>query len=480
MAHAEKCEKWDVFEVSLNGPSEGNPFRDVSLRAVFTHKNREVKVDGFYDGEGVYKVRFMPDMEGEWTYRTESDTEALAHKTGALECTPASGDNHGPVNVWNTYHFRYADHTPYLQVGTTCYVWNHQPPEREEQTLETLASSPFNKMRMCVFPKYYSYCQDEPVHHVFEKNDDGSLDFTRLNPLSFRHLEECILQLRRMGIEADIILLHPYDAPHWGYAHRDPQTYDWYLRYTVARLAAYRNVWWSMANEYDIMTNLTVDDWDRFFKIVQECDPYQRLRSIHNCREFYDHNKPWVTHQSIQKYEVQLASQWRAQCRKPVVIDECCYEGNVKHGWGNITAQTMVKQFWLGTVNGAYVGHGETYINPEEVLWWSKGGKLVGESPSRIAFLRTILQEIPQGHWAPNPMRRGRCCSVWDDYYLVYYGENQPAWDEFDLRDDRTYKVDVIDTWDMTLTPAGSFRGTFRVDLPSKPWMAIRMQWEKE
>ena len=26
---------------------------------------------------------------------------------------------------------------------------------------------------------------------------------------------------------------------------------DRYLRYVVARLAAYRNVWWSLANEYD-------------------------------------------------------------------------------------------------------------------------------------------------------------------------------------------------------------------------------------
>jgi len=30
---------------------------------------------------------------------------------------------------------------------------------------------------------------------------------------------------------------------------------DRYLRYVIARLAAYRNVWWSLANEYDFLLN---------------------------------------------------------------------------------------------------------------------------------------------------------------------------------------------------------------------------------
>ena len=59
---------------------------------------------------------------------------------------------------------------------------------------------------------------------------------------------------------------------------------DRYLRYVVARLAPYRNVWWSMANEFDLMEAKTMQDWDRFFMIVQENDPYQHLRSVHNCR----------------------------------------------------------------------------------------------------------------------------------------------------------------------------------------------------
>jgi hypothetical protein len=42
----------------------------------------------------------------------------------------------------------------------------------------------------------------------------------------------------------------------------------------VARLAAYRNIWWPMANECDPMPAKFVTDWDRFLRIVQESAPF--------------------------------------------------------------------------------------------------------------------------------------------------------------------------------------------------------------
>jgi hypothetical protein len=125
---------------------------------------------------------------------------------------------------------------------------------------------------------------------------DGFLAF-------FQHLERHVRDLRALGIEADVVLFHPYDR--WGFATMDAASDARYLRYTVARLAAYRNVWWSLANEWDLMRK-TVADWDRFFQITQTCDPYQHLRSIHNCNELFDHSKPWITHASIQNWNFNL------------------------------------------------------------------------------------------------------------------------------------------------------------------------------
>jgi hypothetical protein len=231
-----------------------------------------------------------------------------------------------------------------------------------------------------------------------------------------------------------------------------------------------------MANEYDLMPHKSMADWDRFFRIVQESDPYGHLRSIHNCFVFYDHGKPWVTHQSIQRRDLEQTRTWREQARKPVVVDECCYEGNIWQGWGNISAQEMVHRFWLGTVYGGYVGHGETYEHPEDILWWAKGGVLHGESASRLAFLRKILEDGPADGLDPvdGVLRMFPCAGQSHSYYLTYFGVHQPARMAFDVPEGEQYTADVIDTWAMTATRLDEpvVRGA-AVRLPGKPYQAL-------
>ena len=113
----ENVSKWGVYELAIEGPAEGNPFVEHWVRASFTGRNEKVRVDGFYDGEGVYRVRFMPSFEGEYTAVVASDfgeeTEVEFMVAG-----PEKG-NHGPMRVMNNYHFAYEDGTPYFSIGTT-------------------------------------------------------------------------------------------------------------------------------------------------------------------------------------------------------------------------------------------------------------------------------------------------------------------------------------------------------------------------
>ena len=244
--NANEIERWGIVELVLEGPANGNPFIDVTLSARFSYQNRVLEPDGFYDGanedgsSGVYRVRFMPDTPGEWRYVTKSNVSELDGQQGQFTCVEASEGNQGPVRVNNTFHFAYADGTPFYSFGTTCYAWAHQGDELEEQTLETLKKAPFNKMRMCVFPKDYIYNENEPVYYPFECDEKGQSDPTRFNPEFFRHFEKRVGQLCEMGIEADIIIFHPYDR--WGYCDMGAEDDYRYLRYLVARLAAYRNV----------------------------------------------------------------------------------------------------------------------------------------------------------------------------------------------------------------------------------------------
>ncbi len=131
---------WSVFESRFPGPAEGNPFVDVHFRAVFRHGNRAVPVTGFYDGDGVYMLRFMPDSTGEWTYLTSSDASDLDGLSGAFICVEAEEGVHGPVRVGKKFHFVYEDGNVYRPFGTTAYAWTSQEPDLEEKTLETLAA----------------------------------------------------------------------------------------------------------------------------------------------------------------------------------------------------------------------------------------------------------------------------------------------------------------------------------------------------
>jgi len=465
-------ERWGIHEFSLDGPRDGNPFTDVSFSAEYSIGHRSATVDGFYDGDGTYRVRFSPDTEGAWTVVTRSNVPALDGQVARFLCMSPSAANHGPVRVAHRYHFAYEDGTPFRQVGTTCYAWIHQGAALEERTLATLRQAPFNKLRMCVFPKHYRYNRNEPPLLPFERRPDGSFNWERFEPAFWRHLEGRVGDLLALGIEADVILFHPYDR--WGFATLDAATDERYVRYVVARLAAYRNVWWSLANEFDLMTAKSMADWDRLFRLVQQRDPVGHLRSVHNCRAFYDHSRPWVTHASIQHWDLSRAGEWRAAYGKPIVDDECQYEGNIPNHWGNLPAWELVHRFWLATVGGIYAGHGECYLDPDEVLWWSKGGTLHGSSPSRLAFLRQVLEEGPEEGLEP----QGRdVAGQVGRYYLYYSGVHQPAEWSFALPQGEHYRADLLDTWEMTISPlAADLAGEFTLALPGKPFQAVRLE----
>jgi hypothetical protein len=492
-------EKWGLFEAGFEGPSDGNPYLDVSFDAIFSYKAREVRVPGFYDGDGTYRLRFMPDLEGEWTFVTRSKTKALDGHKGSLSAVAPSADNHGPVHVRNKFHFAYADGKPFLSFGTTCYAWTHQPLSEQEKTLKTLEKASFNKVRFGVFPKDYPYNVNEPYQDVYEVVD-GARNFDRPNFESFRHIETQIAKLRDMGIEADIIMFHPYDR--WGYCDMTEEQDFQYVAYIAARFAAFRNVWWALANEYDFMIDTKpMARWDRFFQILEEEDPYCHLKSIHNGREDanYDHRKPWVTHSCIQNWDVKRTQEWRNTWGKPVINDEPEYEGNLIQSWGSLSALELTHRFWITMMRGGYAGHGETYMHPKDLIWWAKGGELHGEAWKRIAFMRKLLEEDFTNGFEPigaqNEFPWSRISGARDgDATYFYFGEHQPVvWAKGLPTVDGDYALDLIDVWEMTVTPLEKIAApanhpvrhgaivrdrkpdaAFAVELPGRPYLALR------
>lgn len=111
----------EILELSFRDhtPHE-NKFLDVSLEGVFTSPSGvQRRINGFYSGGDLWKIRFRPDEIGEWHY-----TYVLAHKGGAarkgegsFKCTPSHEE--GPVrrNEKNPFRWVYSSGKPYFPIG---------------------------------------------------------------------------------------------------------------------------------------------------------------------------------------------------------------------------------------------------------------------------------------------------------------------------------------------------------------------------
>ncbi|RAX21405.1 MULTISPECIES: DUF5605 domain-containing protein [unclassified Actinomyces] len=496
---------YEPVEVTVTIPGAGALLRDVEIAGSVTLTATLVDVDAadvesagpgadtgdttggsrirtsvrvFYRRGDELAARFLPEVSGHWRLRVDG-IAAVAPLEAEVDVHPAGIGEHGPVRVV-AGHFAHADGLPFTPLGTTAYAWIHQGADMRRRTLETLASSGFNKLRMCIFPKHYDYNHADPESVPFRSTGPGERewDWDAFDADFFDRLEQCVRELGHLGIIADLILFHPYDR--WGFAEMTPDVDDAYLRHVVRRLAAFPNVWWSMANEYELLTTKRLSDWDRLGRIVVEEDPVGHPIGVHNIFEPFDASADWVSHVSFQGggYEMgRKVDELRNRFGKPVVIDEYGYEGNLEHEWGNLTAEEELRRFWEGIIRGAGMTHGETYFH-EEGIWWAHGGVLRGESWKRIAFLRRLIQEAPRGRLLPAPPGLGTKTAVdGDDYMLTYFGGAQPYRSAVTVPQGRTAAIDVIDTWNMTIEQvATGASGSVEVALPSRPWMAVRVR----
>lgn len=503
---------YETFELEFQGePPKGSQAAiDFSLKyQVYDEKNQiimEHEVPGFYAGDGTYKVRILPEHTGRYYWRTSG----CIQKEGIIECIcnpEEKSRSRGLVRAEKT-HFTYQDGTYYQPFGTTVYALIHQEQSLIDQTIQTLHNAPFNKVRYCVFPKHYDFNQNEPQYYPFEKDEHGNWDVDRPCFAYWDHLESILFTLQEMGIQSDLILFHPYDR--WGFSKLTMEQNKCYVHYLLSRLAAVPGVWWSMANEYDLFFDWTLEDWYEIEAYITQHDPYHHLISNHNCLKYYDFSRPAITHCCVQTAQLEKAADWIRQYEKPLIYDECCYEGNLPHNWGNISGYEMVNRFWLAFVQGAYCTHGEVFLSEDDVLWWSKGGTLKGTSPERIAFLRNIAEELPGPveafdlqeyiHRDDPPEMKAEKNDFWRLYdtltqaqkdvlilkdgdfrghigeavFLQYFAHHCPGIMTWPLPENRAYQIEVIDVWKMTrqvvMTGAS---GEVTIKLPGKTGIAV-------
>lgn len=486
--------QYETFELSFKAPAPSGSSAVVDLQATFTTEGECRTVTGFYAGDGVYKVRFYPTKAGRYDWKVFG----VIDQEGSATCTQNDNPKAGIVHGKDT-HFEYEAGAAFIPFGTTVYALMHQEDALIDRTMSTLKASPFNKVRLCLFPKRYDFNNNEPKYFAFERNADGRLDVNRPCYKFWDAFEARLQELFAMGIQVDLILFHPYDdVEHWGHSAMSHSDDLIYLDYLIRRFAAFPNIWWSLANEYDLMYHKSIDDWHGIEEFVASHDPYHHLLSIHQAMVDYDYSRDNISHLSMQTKYIANTGNYIRQFGKPVVYDEVCYEGNLQHRWGNLTGFEMTNRFWMAVASGAYCTHGEvilpaTYDKDNEILWWAKGGELHGESPRRIAFLRSIIDALPGPveymdevtkrpissmdeisrlpaelqkkfkalgalHFARTEQKRvvdqvfdtDSFGHIGDDVFIAYFGHHANGTYCWLLPEAHHYKVELVDVWNMT------------------------------
>jgi hypothetical protein len=145
-----------------------------------------------------------------------------------------------------------------------------------------------------------------------------------------------------------------------------------YYRYAIARLAAFGNVMWDLANEYRLFRD---DAWaETMGAFIKQCDPYDHLTSTHGHGDFRFGNVPWADFAMYQSwdehggYDFMLANRQRQTALGrmiPQVNEEYGYEDHYPHGWGENrqaparAALTRARLAWQIHLAGGYQTTGE-------------------------------------------------------------------------------------------------------------------------
>ncbi|WP_343417489.1 hypothetical protein [Candidatus Flexifilum breve] len=149
---------------------------------------------------------------------------------------------------------------------------------------------------------------------------------------------------------------------------------------------------------------------------------------------------------------------WRKQYGKPIVDDELEYEGNIFYPWGGISAEEEVHRFWLMVLNG-YAGH--TFRRYVVVV---RAVPCTVKAGSGSPSLRQLVEAAPGGlspeidadpEFSPphQPVAVDRFAGGFAETITCSTAEYQPRTLLWLPPDDR-YQFELIDTWEMTITPA--------------------------
>jgi len=473
--------QWSTHELTFEASDEYS-WNDFPLQVTFENGATRIKLDAYWDGDNVWKVRFAPTIPGEWKWRSSSVDGEMDGLSGDFHCNApaleqiAGNPNYrGHIGIGPTgRYFVYADGTPFFYLGDTCwsvseercglgdnadgpfYVWMN---DRKSKGLTVINHWIFKSEHPAVDGNTYPSANEggEP----FEIQDNKYI-FDKLKPGFYKYVD-----IRWQALwENGFVMAGP---PTWfckSEHHANLEQAKNISRYIMSRYGAY-NLVWALSGEYSFGEQRgnppwdKVSAWNELGNHVAAHNPYGHPISIHPGPANYHasssidfHNSGWLDHNWLQtgqysrgQHRIALWSKddYDRKPVRPVLRAEGFYEGN------NAADSFQIRyQPWSAFLNGAcgdvYGAHAIWTFNdhddPRSIRWrnenaldWREGLKLPGSGHLKhvVDFFTSIewWKLVPHREWLkvngePSPMPTAddisppHCAAEEGKVYVIY------------------------------------------------------------
>lgn len=387
VSEAEAVPLYGIVEAAYEQQGDpASPYVELSAVATVTRPDGATwQVPLFWDGGRTWRLRFSPDLAGEWRWQVESGDAGLNAKEGAE--TVAGTGSHGGLTVMKDrpHHFARQDDTPFWFLGDT--AWALVLDDRQEKHdraaaehyLRTRAAQGFNVVHTALLSEAgWGNAGGPPF-------DD--LPAERINPAYWQEVDERVRMANDLGLTVGLALA-------WGDKGRR-EKYPWrqfpgdearerYARHVAARYSAF-DVYFLVSGEWDaeysahddLSEEQARERFDRLGRVIDEADPHGRMIGIHpmnasgSVREFF---RPggWMTFGDYQQNYRDLHARV-LESRKnagPVVNSEYGYHLRDQSGDGvpdkdnSTSTDAMRHATWDVLMAGGYAvtGFGGTYF----------------------------------------------------------------------------------------------------------------------
>jgi Protein of unknown function (DUF4038)/Domain of unknown function (DUF5060)/Family of unknown function (DUF6298) len=323
-------------EVSLRTAAEiANSYEDPEFKVTFKRPDgSEVRVDGFYDGKGLFMARAYCDTVGEWRWHSSSNVQDLDGKSGMFEVKPSSLKGKLRLDPKDPHQFAYDNGQWFLHIGDTAYRYVTQTEPKWRQYIDQAARMGATKIRTW-------FCESRSdVQILFGR------DRNRLNLAYWQEIDRRLIYAFEKHPEI-IFELIPYgeDSDELRRYERGDEGAKLIARYAQARFSALPNIYWCISNDREIVTGgmltgrkVLRKTIDKIERDMAAREPWGTLITNHQSRwKGYDFvDAAWsdiMTFEDLDQVDGRIFKKYYSKRAVPMVLDEDRYEHwrNPKH-----------------------------------------------------------------------------------------------------------------------------------------------------